>query len=345
MYGHATMLPATPEWHDWQVLDSEDLRTAPPTPILRTLGRSAASEAEKITASPTGESGPTRRPPAGLRQRCGRSSSWRPSLAISVGLAERSWRPLSTSSTTHSTLCRTTRRCCSPARPARARRCWPWRPRAGKVAVGRYRSVAVLQPPARSATQARHRRYRRAARTATFHQALLQTQGSATESVPRRPFWDEELPDLRGGGAARRSGLATADDFLIVDEIQDIARQPFLDVLDLLVKGGLRRTGGCCCSATSSGKRSSRLGRWPRRCSEARIPSLAALRLTVELPQPPAHRPPRRTTSAAWTPGYRRFRRQDDGVDPAFIPYTAGDDQSPTLARRRQHAARGRVRR
>lgn len=31
-------------------------------------------------------------------------------------------------------------------------------------------------------------------------------------------------------------------------------------------------------------------------------------------------------------PGYRRFRRPDDGVDPAFVPYTAGIDQSQLLA-------------
>jgi hypothetical protein len=30
-------------------------------------------------------------------------------------------------------------------------------------------------------------------------------------------------------------------------------------------------------------------------------------------------------------PGYQRFRRQDDGVDPTFIPYTAGQDQSESL--------------
>jgi len=30
-------------------------------------------------------------------------------------------------------------------------------------------------------------------------------------------------------------------------------------------------------------------------------------------------------------PGYQRFRRQDDGTNPSFLPYTTGDDQSPQL--------------
>jgi len=34
-------------------------------------------------------------------------------------------------------------------------------------------------------------------------------------------------------------GEALMSDFLVIDEMQDIAREPFLDVLDLMVKGGL----------------------------------------------------------------------------------------------------------
>jgi superfamily I DNA/RNA helicase len=30
-------------------------------------------------------------------------------------------------------------------------------------------------------------------------------------------------------------------------------------------------------------------------------------------------------------PGYRRFRRQDDGVDPSFVTYEANSDTSPQL--------------
>jgi superfamily I DNA/RNA helicase len=30
-------------------------------------------------------------------------------------------------------------------------------------------------------------------------------------------------------------------------------------------------------------------------------------------------------------PGYQHFRRQDDGVDPSFVPFSAGSDQSPLL--------------
>ena len=44
-------------------------------------------------------------------------------------------------------------------------------------------------------------------------------------------------------------------DFLIIDEIQDLLTEPYLDVLDLMVKGGLG-SGGSCSSGTSSVRRS-----------------------------------------------------------------------------------------
>ena len=45
-----TMLPTTPEWHGWQVLDSEDLRTAPANAILRALAAETQLLDEKINS-------------------------------------------------------------------------------------------------------------------------------------------------------------------------------------------------------------------------------------------------------------------------------------------------------
>jgi hypothetical protein len=47
------------------------------------------------------------------------------------------------------------------------------------------------------------------------------------------------LPELALEGLADQS-VEEVGDFLIVDEIQDIATGTYLDFLDLLVKGGLR---------------------------------------------------------------------------------------------------------
>ena len=43
-----TMLPPAPEWHEWQVLDSEDLRSDAPEAILRTLAEGTAHLDDKV---------------------------------------------------------------------------------------------------------------------------------------------------------------------------------------------------------------------------------------------------------------------------------------------------------
>ena len=47
-----TMLPSTPEWHDWQVLDSEDLRAGAASAILRTLKAAPVISLTSDTAPP-----------------------------------------------------------------------------------------------------------------------------------------------------------------------------------------------------------------------------------------------------------------------------------------------------
>ena len=52
-----TMLPPNPEWHDWQVLDSEDLKSAPGA-ILRTIAAGAKHLDDKIEHFADGGVGP-----------------------------------------------------------------------------------------------------------------------------------------------------------------------------------------------------------------------------------------------------------------------------------------------
>ena len=43
-----TMVPQTPEWHEWQLLDSEDLRGGAPAAVLRTLAAGTAQLEHKV---------------------------------------------------------------------------------------------------------------------------------------------------------------------------------------------------------------------------------------------------------------------------------------------------------
>lgn len=52
-----TMLPASPEWHDWQVMDSEDLKSAPAA-ILRSLAAGITHLDDKIKHFAYGGVGP-----------------------------------------------------------------------------------------------------------------------------------------------------------------------------------------------------------------------------------------------------------------------------------------------
>lgn len=62
-----------------------------------------------------------------------------------------------------------------------------------------------------------------------------------------------------------------------------------------------------------------------------RIPGLATFGLTVNCRNLPRIGTVVQRLSHM-TPGYRRFRRNDDGADPDFIPVSRGQDQSAELA-------------
>src|SRR5258708_23654746 len=53
-----TMLPQSPEWHSWQLLDSQDLRAGAVSAILRTLAAGAGHLESRITGFTHGGAGP-----------------------------------------------------------------------------------------------------------------------------------------------------------------------------------------------------------------------------------------------------------------------------------------------
>lgn len=160
----------------------------------------------------------------------------------------------------------------------------------------------------------------------TFHSQLLELTGLKAPDGAGQMFWTSELPE-RAVEALLEVGEPPAD-FLIIDEIQDLLTEAYRDVFELMVKGGL------------SGGRVLMFGDFQRQAiyDEGRGRQL----LKECMPHMPSHRLtmncrnlPRIGFSVNFfsglNPGYRKFRRDDDGANPVLLKYTRGDDQSPLL--------------
>ncbi|RKS05904.1 UvrD-like helicase family protein [Nocardiopsis sp. Huas11] len=72
----------------------------------------------------------------------------------------------------------------------------------------------------------------------TLHSLMLEVTGAHAPPSPGRQWWEEELPELAANILLENGGWEC--DLLIVDEAQDLcAHESYLDLLDLLVPGGL----------------------------------------------------------------------------------------------------------
>lgn len=160
----------------------------------------------------------------------------------------------------------------------------------------------------------------------TFHSQLLALTGLKAPRDASQLFWSSELPE-RAVEVLLELGEPPAD-FLIVDEIQDLLTEAYFDVFELLVKRGL------------SGGRVLMFGDFERQAiyDDGRGREL----LKEYLPHMPSHRLtmncrnlPRIGFSVNFfsglTPGYQKFRRDDDGANPVLLKYVRGEDQSPML--------------
>jgi hypothetical protein len=318
-----TMLPDSPEWHDWQILDSEDLKGNVCSVILRTIAAGTEHLNEKIKYFTFGGVGPDTATVDRL------TSLLRPRVEVHVvpgdirrardvqliRFIEEQYQALDAMADNHQVLY------------------------SGPAGSGK--TLLALEAAQRETAQAKTGRLlcfnrllgkRLAAdigetpglRVGSFHQELLHF---ARVTVPREPssdFWERELPE-RAIEALLEGGPELVADFLIVDEIQDLARAQYLDVLDLMVDGGLERG------------RLLMFGDFERQAifddSDGRIalrersPHLVTSRLTSNCRNLPRIGYVVNMFSKL-DPGYVFFRRQDDGTDPTFLPYPAGEDQS-----------------
>ena len=71
----------------------------------------------------------------------------------------------------------------------------------------------------------------------TLHASMLRLTSLEPPASPSDGWWSGMLVDAALGALLDDPGQAA--DILIVDEAQDLCRHPYLDVMDLMVEGGL----------------------------------------------------------------------------------------------------------
>jgi superfamily I DNA/RNA helicase len=162
----------------------------------------------------------------------------------------------------------------------------------------------------------------------TFHQELLRLSGLAHAPANATPeFWNEELPE-RALEAIIDADAALTSDFLIVDEVQDLARDPYLDVMDLMIEGGLRE--GRILLFGDFERQAIFDNATGRERLRTRAPYLTSHKLVQNCRNVPRIGFQVNLLSHL-QPGYQQFRRSDDGIDPSFRQYQAGKDLSGLL--------------
>lgn len=320
-----TKLPSSPEWHGWQVLDSEDLRTGADSAVLRALAAGTAHLDEKIRNFSYRGAGPdvavTQRIASVLRPRFEAAivsgDARRARDAELVTFIEEQYLALDSMADNNAVLF------------------------AGPAGSGK--TLLAVEAAQREAAMGRSGRlicFNRllgkrliselgrveGLSIGTLHQELLRLANVRPPSNAGPSFWERELPDL--AIEALLAGDIPQCDFLVVDEIQDIATEPFLDVLDLMVVGGL--AGGRLLFFGDFEHQAIFETDDGRDLLRRRSPQLVSRKLTENCRNLPRIGYQVNLLSKL-NPGYQRFRRQDDGVDPSSIPYAAGQDQSEIL--------------
>jgi len=322
-----TMLPQSPEWHGWQLLDSQDLRSGAVSAILRTLVAGAVHLESRITGFTHGGVGPDEATASQI------AAILRPKFEAAIvpgdirsareaqlaAFIEEQYDALDSMQHNQAVLF---------TGPAGSGKTW--------LAMEAGRREIELGHAGRLLCFNRLLGQRLKEDMAgivglhvgTFHQEALRLSGGQTPIGTEQEFWDAQLPDL-AIEALLDHGEREVADFLIVDEIQDLAREPFLDVLDLLVKDGLQ--GGRVLLFGDFDRQAIYETGDGRNLLKQRIPGLATFVLTVNCRNLPRIGTVVNKLSHIM-PAYRRFRRPDDGADPDFIPIPRGKDQSAELA-------------
>lgn len=161
---------------------------------------------------------------------------------------------------------------------------------------------------------------------ATFHSILLKISGVQAPTPAESGFWEKDLPYR--ALEALLSEKAPPFEFLVIDEIQDLSDALFLEVIDRMVLGGI--DGGRLMLFGDFDGQVLYQDEQSARTETNRLAGLAKHRLVTNC----RNLPRIGFTTNALTqiePGFRLFRRQDDGIDPDFKIYHRTDSQSVFL--------------
>lgn len=164
----------------------------------------------------------------------------------------------------------------------------------------------------------------------TLHSIMLSIAQLTPPANPGHEFWDSELP----AKAIERLLFDETDkykfDELIIDEVQDLLKDIYLDVLDLLLVGGLRsgkwkffgdfeRQTIYASSSEEVNRllqqRFSNVSRYGLRINCRNTPRIAALVRLI----------------GGLQPDYFRIRRPDNEVEPEIVPYKSEEQQKEKL--------------
>jgi hypothetical protein len=171
-------------------------------------------------------------------------------------------------------------------------------------------------------------------RCGTLHSLLLDITGEKPKGVSNDEYWQKQLPVLAADILLGDGYKWKPHDMLIIDEAQDLITEEYLDVLDLLLKGGLAggrwaifgdfekqaiylsKVGGGACQALKN-----LADRAPNHVN-------GALRINCRNAGPIAET---LTITSGLTPGYKRVLHDFEGsdVDPLF--YSTPADQKTLL--------------
>jgi hypothetical protein len=164
----------------------------------------------------------------------------------------------------------------------------------------------------------------------TVHSLMREIAGVSPPDADDSSFWDQQLPALAAEALVAGHGRADSFDALVVDEAQDILFPPYLDVLDLVLKGGLN-----CARLVMFGdlQRQAifrRDGYQPAEVLGSRFPTATRLPLRDN-----CRNTPRIGSLITQLAGggelYRSFRRPDDGTEPTIAVWATPQAQMERL--------------
>lgn len=321
-----SMLPPSVEWHDWEVMDSEDLRSDPAQAVLRTLRLGIAHLASRTRAFRPGSDQPDDQTAERLIR------ALRPRFEMYVVPADvrrarqqqlhdyldEQFEALDAMADNRAVLFTGPAGCGKTFLATEAARRAASQGKTGRLLCFNRLLGRRLSDDLEST---------RELEVGTLHQEMLCIAGVAPPTNPTKKFWEEELPDQAISALLDRPDELVRD-VLIVDEAQDVAAPQYLDVLDLMVDGGLAE-GNVMLFGDFERQAIFESGDG-RAALRERCPMLSSHRLSANCRNLPRIGYVTDTFSGL-DPGYARFRRTDDGIDPTFLKFESGADQSALL--------------